>query len=433
VLVSADWVLPVSRPPIREGAVVVRGDTVAAVGPAEKLATEFPAEKVVDLGGCIIAPGLVNAHTHLALSMLGGLTRPGPLHPWLRPVTRVILGFAHEEFGVSSAAGALESLRSGTTVVGDIVYGAETPAAVEPLGLAGVYLWELLGIDPEGVADSLGNRGYAPPATTRVRPGLSPHAPYSSGPRLLRYVRQLAREGGQPFVIHVAEAQGEVELTLHGTGRFRDQADRLARGFETPSSTPVAYLDSLGVLDDAVCVHCVHIDEADASLIARKARGVVLCPRSNAFLENGTPPVGLMRAAGVRLAIGTDSSASNDDLDLFEEARTVSRIDPTIPPAEILKMMTEEGARLLGLADAFGTLEAGMQADLIAVEASVSPGVDPQAAFLEAGGADRMRRVMSAGEWRVVDGEYAEAAMALRVQHEAAHVRDHASELIAAE
>lgn len=429
MILTADWVLPVSAPPIRHGAIAVREGVIVEVGHAADVCARWLDDAVEDLEGCIIAPGLVNAHTHLALSVLGGLTTRGPLHPWLRPVARTILGLTHEEFGASSAAGALDCLLSGTTVVGDIVYGSETPSSVGGLGLAGVFFWELLGLDPEDVQDSLTRRGYAPNPTARVRPGLSPHAPYSSGPALLRHVRDLARKSGQPFAIHVGETEGETELLRSGDGPFRDQADRLARGFEVPGASPVAYLDGLGVLDDAICIHAVHVSAADAELLAHSARGVVLCPRSNAFLENGVPPVALLRRAGVRLALGTDSSASNDDLDLFAEARALASIDPAILPTELLEMMTRDGARLLGIDDSFGALEPGTQADLVAVCVSDDPAEDPVAAFLKAGGPETIAAVMCAGEWRVRDGRTKFDTSAIETA--AATARDHARALLA--
>jgi cytosine/adenosine deaminase-related metal-dependent hydrolase len=429
VIITADWVLPVSAPPIREGAVAVREGVVVEVGPTADVCSRWLDDPVEDLSGCILAPGLVNAHTHLALSVLGGLTGRGPLHPWLGPVTRAILGLSHEEFGASSAAGALDCLLSGTTAVGDIVYGAETPTSVRDVGLAGVFFWELLGLDPEGVEESLAHRGYSPGPTGRVRPGLSPHAPYSSGPALLQHVRDLARASGQPFAIHVGETAGEVELLRSGGGPFRDQADRLAHGFEVPGASPVRYLDALGILDDAICIHAVHVDAADAELLARCARGVVLCPRSNAFLENGVPPVSLLRRAGVRLALGTDSSASNDDLDMFAEARALASIDPTIRPSELLAMMTREAARLLAIDDSFGALEPGMQADLVGVRVSVEPGHDPVAAFLNADAPSAIAAVMSGGGWRVRDGQATFDTSALEAEASAA--RDHAKALLA--
>lgn len=450
MLITADWVLPVSEPPIRHGAVAVREGRVVEVGPAADLASRWMDDPVESLDGCIVAPGLVNAHTHLALSVLGGMLPPGPLHPWLRPITRAILGLSHDEFGVSSAVGALECLLHGTTVAGDISYGAETPVACEQTGLAGVFFWEVLGLHPHELDDSLSRRGYpltpeaGPPGAVddlRIRPGLSPHAPYSSGPQLLRETSRRARSAGVPLAIHVAESAEEVELFRDGEGPFVAQAERLAHGFEAPAASPVEYLASLGVLDDALCVHAVHVSAGDMRLLADRARGVVLCPRSNRYLENGDPPVAALRAAGVRLALGTDSSASNADLNLFAEACALRALDPTIPADELLRMVTLSGAELLGVADAFGSLREGAQADLVAVrtsaggadrkggEAHVGDAEGAADAFLRAGAAGGVEAVMSAGVWRVRD--CAPTADHSDLERAAALVREHAAALVA--
>ena len=412
MIVTADWVLPVSSQPIEHGAVAVREGSIVEVGHAADVCSRWIDEPVESLDGCILAPGLVNAHTHLALSAVAGLVPPGEFHPWLKDVTKIVLGLSHQEFGLSTAGGSLECLRSGTTTVGDIVYGLESLESASSVGLGGVFFWEVLGITPEEMSESLTRRGYpakahaVAPAARRVRTGLSPHAPYSSGPALIQAGAVLARERGEAFAIHVSEAAGEVELIESGSGPFTVQAERLAHGFEVPGVTPVAYLDSLGALEGATCIHAVQVTAEDIALLAGKARAVVLCPRSNAYLMNGAPPVAALRRAGVALAIGTDSSASNESLDLFDEARAVRAIDPDMTAAEALHAMTLGGAAALGMTGVVGEISPGVCADLIAVEASVAPGQSPEDALLGAGGAEAVRAVACAGEWRVREGRF---------------------------
>jgi 5-methylthioadenosine/S-adenosylhomocysteine deaminase len=437
-LVTADWVLPVLGEPIFGGGVLVVGDRIAAVGSAATLAAAHPEATRIDQPGCALIPGLVNAHTHLALSSLAGLTPPGPLHPWLRGVTRAILGLEHSEFGVAAAMGSLQCLRSGTTTVGDIVYGSESADGAARIGLAGVFFFEVLGLRPDETSESLERRGWtgAPAehgdaAATRIREGLSPHAPYSSGPGLLAQVRQLARERHQPFAIHVAESVEEAQLLEEGTGPFLDQTTRLAHGFVPPMTSPVAYLHELGVLDDALCIHAIHVSDRDAALIAQHARGVALCPRSNAYLANGVPPVRLLREAGVRIAIGTDSLASNHDLDLFAEARAVREVDPAFPPAEVLRAITLSGAEVLGMGDLTGALEPGRLADLAVVAldaAALDAGADPVSAVLNRGGRETVRSVMCAGEWRLLD--HALTFDVADLEAEAVEVIRHTAELV---
>lgn len=439
MIVTADWILPVAAPPIRGGAIAIRDGVIVEVGAADDVRAHWLDDGVEALDGCIIAPGFVNAHTHLALSLAAGLVPPGPFHPWLGQVTKIVLGLEHQEFGHSTAAGALECLRTGTTWVGDIVYGSESLEAAGSVGMGGVFFWEVLGLAEDELHASLGRRGYptlAPEATEdrplpepRIRVGLSPHAPYTSGPGLIRATYALARTRGEAFAIHVSEAEGEVELLEHGTGPFTVQAERLAHGFETPGVTPIRYLDSLGVLDGATCIHAVQVTDDDIALLAQKARAVVLCPRSNAYLGNGTPPVARLREAGVTLAIGTDSSASNTDLDLFAEARAVRALDPGMTADTLLHAMTRGGAAALGLEGAAGELSPGASADLVAARAHAPDASDVARAFLSAGSGS-IERVMSGGVWRVIDGAPTGDVHAIR--DAAGRTRDHIVELLGA-
>jgi len=431
MIVTADWVLPVCDPPIRRGAIAVVGGVVADVGTLEDVVARRPGDRdIVELPGRVVAPGLVNAHTHLALSVLEGLAPSAPLVEWLGDVRPSVLGLSPDEFGASAALGASHCLRTGTTVVADIVYGLQSRHAAAELGVAGAFCWELLGMDADEMDESLRRRGFpmlGEPAEDddgRTLAGLAPHAAYSAGPGLLRAAHATARRHGVPLVIHVAESVAEGDAVRDGSGSLADTVSRLAPDFTPSGASPVGYLAALGVVDDAVCVHVVHVDRDDAVVLAERARGVVLCPRSNAWLHNGQPPVRMLREAGVRLALGTDSAASNDDLDLFAEARAVRSIDPTLSAAETLWMMTMGGAQLIGMASSFGGLAPGAQADLVAVRAD--DGDDPVEAFL-AGGAGRVSDVMSAGAWRVTGGR---ARFDLHGIEEAARpAREHAARL----
>jgi 5-methylthioadenosine/S-adenosylhomocysteine deaminase len=435
MIVTADWVLPVCDPPIRNGAVAVVAGVIADVGTLADVAARRPDDhEVVELPGRIIAPGLVNAHTHLALSVLEGLAPPAPLAEWLGGVAPSVLGLSPEEFGASSALGASHCLRTGTTVVADIVYGASSRSAAADLGVAGAYCWELLGMGADAMDDSLARRGFplvgehVEAEDGRTVAGLAPHAPYSAGPGLLKAAHLAARRHGAPLVIHVAESADEVEAIRDGSGPLGRTAERLAAGFSPSGATPVGYLAALGALDDAVCVHVVHVDREDAALLAGRARGAVLCPRSNAWLRNGEPPVRMLREAGVRLGLGTDSSASNDDLDLFAEARTLRALDATLTAGETLWMMTMGGAQLIGMAGSFGGLAPGAQADLVAVRADADDG--PVEAFLT-GAPETVSDVMAAGLWKVRDHRVCFDIEEIR--ETARRAREHASALTEAE
>jgi len=427
MLLTADWVVPVSRRPIRRGAVVVRGEHIVAVGTTSELSTTFAEEEVVDLSGCVLMPGLVNAHTHLGLSAVEGLFEPTPFIEWLPQIVRAMRSWSAEDYAASAAVGAARCLHAGVTAVGDITYGARSVEAATRVGLGGAYFFEVLGITPGELSERLDvigfdvKREYGP----RVRCGLSPHALYSSGPALLDAVAVLAREVGAPLALHVAETVAEVELVRDGSGDLAPVAAKLAHGFRPTGEHPIGYLDRLGVLGGATAVHACQTWPTDVGRLAATVRGVVTCPRSNEWLHNGIAPVEQLLRAGVPVGIGTDSLASTPDLDLFEEARALRRRFPLVPDRTLLEMLTLHGAVALGIEELVGALEPGMQADLVAF--GLPNAGDPESTLVREAGRKTAEAVISGGVWCVRDGELlvdvaadAEAAQAARARAEQA-------------
>lgn len=407
MIIAGDWVILPGGRALENGAVRVNGSRIGDVGTRGELIARYPDAVVRDHPGCVIMPGLVNAHTHLALTALQGIARPeGDLDTWLARVTRGIMALDRNDFAASATAGAMRCLRGGVTVVGDIVYGPESPAAAGDAGLAGVFYWEVLGIRPTDLPDTLARIEFpshpGSECPTRTRCGLSPHSPYTSGPTLLQAIKATTDHYSVGFAIHVGESLAELELLSAGTGPFAARAKRLAHDFVTPRSGAVKYLDRLGVLDGAVVVHAVHLMPGEAHLLAQKAAGVVLCPRSNTLLGNGRPPIRSLMDARVTLGIGTDSAASNDDLDLFAEARALKAMEPSLTSGRLVRMMTEEGAQLLGLGDTFGRLACGHSADIIAVE--VGSTGRPIETVIHHASAEKIRTVISGGIARILQG-----------------------------
>ena len=406
MLITADWVLPIHRPPIPDGGIVINGGRIVDVGSSAELAPRYPDCRVYPHEGCTLLPGLVNAHTHMAMTCLKGLIEPMAFPDWIARIPRAFNALDADDIAASITLGTLRSLTYGVTAIGDIAYGPESIAIATDAGVGGAFYWEVLGIGAEEIEGRLANLGYPDDPVgeeaQRYRFGLSPHAPYTSGPDLIRALHARAVAHGAGWVIHAAESTAETELLERGSGPFAPLAARLARGFRPPATGALAYLDSLGALDGAVAVHLTQVGGEDLAPLARKAAGAVLCPRSNEYLHNGTPPVRELRDAGVRIAIGTDSLASNVDLDLWAEARALRAIEPSLTAEEIVAMVTIEGARVLGLAPQFGTLEPGTQADFAAYRTPASE--DPHAALLEHAGRGSIASVMSAGLWRMIEG-----------------------------
>jgi cytosine/adenosine deaminase-related metal-dependent hydrolase len=405
-LVSAEWVLPVCAPAIPDGAVLVDDDRIVAVGPRAELEATLPPDVPRDhFEGCVLTPGLVNAHTHLTLTALAGVVPPAPFTEWLPSLVAAMKPWEIEDHEASGVIGAEESLLSGVTVVGDIAYGAAEVASASRAGLGGVYYWELLGIHAEQIDDDLVRLRY--PATTdvygpRVVCGLSPHSPYTSGPALLRAVHDKAAELRVPVATHVSESLGEVELLAHGTGPLAAVAERTAFGFTPPGTSTVAYLDGLGALSGVTAVHVCHLSAEDIATLVHSARGIVTCPRSNRYLDNPPPRIAPLLEAGLPVGVGTDSSASNHDLDLLAEVRALRASEPEITAEELLAIATIGGAAAIGVDEGFGTLEPGKFADLAVFAVA---GADPLQALIELGGRENIRAVMSGGEWRVAEGK----------------------------
>ncbi len=405
MLITADWIVPISSEPIERGAILLESSRVAQMGPAQELCAKYPDVPRHDYPGCTLMPGLVNAHTHLAMTCLKGLIEPQPFESWLSQIPIAWGALSGDDIAASISLGALRSIAAGTVAVGDIAYGPESISIAADSGLGGTFFWEVLGIEIEELAQTLYDAEYpSDPAAGchgKLRAGISPHSPYTSGPRLLQGTHKIAMAQRSSFAVHVAESPAEEDLVARGEGPLADLARRLAHGFEPQGATTTEYLDRLGVLDGLLAIHCTRVTTGDIKLLADKAAGVVLCPRSNAYLSGGTAPVKALAQTGLPLGLGTDSLASNDDLDLFEEARALRALEPSLSGRRILEIMTSEGATALGLKDRFGVLEPGRSADLAIYAVSSD---DPLEALLEGAGRSAIRAVMSAGVWRVLSG-----------------------------
>lgn len=345
--------------PLDDGAVIFDGRRILDVGPRRRLLAGFSGP-VDDLGPVNLVPGLINAHVHLELSHLRGLAPVGAgFVAWvtwlmgqpLKSLTEAVL---------AETVAALDA--TGTGVVIDIGNRAG-PAVVRALGLAG--LAGLVCHEYFGFRSLPG--GDVPPtlaaaALPGVRVTASGHALYSTSPDNLGRAREVCRRLGTPYCLHLAEHQGELELLATGGGAFAAllRGRVLPRHFPAPALSPVAYAQALGLLGpDTLAVHAVWLTPADRRLLADTGSHVCLCPRSNRRIGVGTADAPALVAAGIPLCLGTDSLASNDDLDLWNEVRALLAEHPDFPPQAVLPALTTTPARLLGRADALGRLVPG--------------------------------------------------------------------------
>lgn len=372
----ARWVVPIASPPIADGVVAVDADRIAFVGAID----EAPPGEDVNLGDALLMPGLVNAHCHLELTAMRGFLEDLDFRRWIIRLTGARRAVLDRDALLDSARyGLVEGVQAGITTYADTCDSGVVAQAMREAGVRGVMYQEVFGPDPAQCEASMtGLRakvaGLRYLETPLVRIGISPHAPYTVSDDLFRAAADLAREQHLPMAIHIAESEAERTLVAEGTGSFADGLRRRGIAVAARGDSPIALLDSLGVLGVApLLIHCVRVDERDIGAIAKSGSAVAHCPASNAKLGHGIAPVDEMLAAGIPVGLGSDSMASNNRMDLLEEARLAllnqrARIGSYETPEaiDVLEMATIGGARALGLGDVIGTLEVGKQADLAA-------------------------------------------------------------------
>jgi cytosine/adenosine deaminase-related metal-dependent hydrolase len=403
---TADWVLPVTAPPIRGGAVLVDGSGVIRdVGPAASVAAGDDVERI-DLGAAVLLPGLVNVHTHPELSGMRGLLEDLPFHLWIPALRRSKEGarLSADDFDDCARWACLEALAAGVTTIGATEDSGASLGVLREAGMRGIVYREVFGPAPEHAVPAMERLRQRVDTmrqqeTELVRVGISPHAPYTVSDALFRLAAAYALDEALPVAVHAAEAEAETQLVTRGEGPFA--AGRRTRGIATPprARSTMQLLAQTGVLETRpLLIHCVTVDAADIALIAGSGAAVAHCPTANARLGHGVAPIVELLEAGARVALGSDSVASNNRVDMLEEARCAQlvqrarlRTASALPPERLLRLATLDGARVLGFGTT-GSLEAGSDADLCAVRITAphtSPVHDPHAALvLAARGAD---------------------------------------------
>ncbi len=382
---TADQVLPVGTPPLRQGAVAVQDGLIVAVGSRTEVLGAFPDAQLEELGTAVLLPALVNAHTHLEYTTYGGFGGGLPFGEWLADHVARRPRLAPGDVEAAAALGALLCLQSGVGTVADASYSGAAVAAASEAGLRAIVHLEAFGgpdADAVAVVAALRERlAVAAGSTTPlVRLGVSPHSPYTVAPAVFAALDAFAQSEGLTVMTHVAESHAELEAVAAGTGPIADALRSMTR-IEATGQHPIELLASGGLLHpNVILVHAVQVNDAQIALIATSGAGVVHCPRSNAILGCGAAPIAGLRAAGVPVGIGSDSPASAIDFDLWAEMRAAlltARVREGRPDAltaeAVLELATLGGARVLGIDDLVGSLAVGKRADLTAIDLTDTP------------------------------------------------------------
>ncbi len=376
LLLRARIVVPLSHPPISDGAVLVAGSKIVAVGSWQSL-KHRRCDQILDLGDSLILPGLVNAHCHLDYThMAGQLPPPKRFADWLKSITSIKAGWTRSDYAESWSKGAQMLVNTGTTTVADVEAVPEllpelwntTPVRVlsfmEMIGITGKRKPRAILKEAVDRIASLGIKG---------RVGLSPHAPYSTLPTLLRLVASAARKNRWPIVTHVAESASEFEMFTEAKGEMFDWLKKSRDMSDCRGRSPVEHLHACGLLGkNLLAIHANYLQDTDLPLLSRNRVNIVHCPRSHFYFRHAPFPLKQLLDSRVNVCLGTDSLASVYktarqvvQLDMFEEMRGLATAHECLKPSTILEMATINGALALGMSKRIGQLSRGFLADLI--------------------------------------------------------------------
>ncbi len=407
LLLTAAWVLPLTpgEEVFAPGAVAIKGNRLAAVGPLKEITGRFAAGRCLNYPRGLILPGLINAHTHAAMALFRGLADDLPLEEWLN--SHIFPAEKHLDYDFvywGTRLAVAEMLLSGTTTFCDMYLFTDAVArAVADTGIravVGVVLYDFpspnYGPPDNGLrfTEEL-CRTYA--GHPRVRVAVEPHAVYTCSPDLLQKSKALADKHNTRWIIHLSETA-------------REMADCL----EHYGDSPVGHLHRLGLLTaNTVADHAVALTDRDMDLLADSGAGVVHCPESNMKLASGMAPVADLLARGVPVGLGTDGCASNNNLDMLTEMDTAAKLakvrelDPTVLPArQALALATRTGARVLGLEGEVGMLAPGFKADLVVIDLDqphLTPLYDPYSHLVYAATGADVQTVVVEGKILVED------------------------------
>jgi cytosine/adenosine deaminase-related metal-dependent hydrolase len=402
-------VFPVCRPAIENGAVVVSGEHIVAIGRWINIRAHYTG-KVYDLGETLLMPGLINAHSHLDYTDMAGLFPPRKSFcDWIKLITTEKSHWTYSDYAASWLNGAKQLLTSGTTTVVDIEAAPELlPDVWSASPLRTISLLEMTGVRSRRKPELILQDAVQVIKSLRDETnhaGLSPHAPYSTTPKLLHLAAKIARQKKLLVATHVAESATEFEMFKRRTGELHKWLGSNNRDMsDCGGVSPVQLLARHKALGPhLLAIHANYLAPGDARLLARNRTSVVHCPRSHDFFSHAPFPFSKLRRAGVNICLGTDSLATTRTkprqtvtLNMFDEIRMFASKYPDVTAETILQMATINGARAIGQTGRLGELKRGALADIIALPCFAAMHELPDAIIRSPG---NVSASMIAGKW----------------------------------
>jgi len=385
----APWVVPISSPVIRDGAVAIGNGRILAVGSSSSIRAQFAGARVESCQG-VLLPGLVNTHIHLELSAYHNVPPPvldETFCDWIRSLLQLRHAGGIEAEEVARAARNMLQQQHDAGVLLLLDIGNILPSSLLTIAPAIhlTFLLELLGPTSKAEEQVLARIASLPDSVAAT-----PHAPYSTTPGIMTALKQRANRLQHIYSLHVAESTDEIELLRSGQGcfhRFLEERGAWENIFPCPGMEGrgvVEYLEYLGLLDaNLLCVHCVHVSEKEVQMLAAHGSKVCLCPGSNRFLGVGVAPLEMMLAHQLLPALGTDSIASNEELDLWREMQILHEDHPGVDSAVVMAMATVGGAEAMGSEQDFGTLTPGRKAIFLNVDSPALQGAGNRKQLLD--------------------------------------------------
>lgn len=373
MIYRGSYLVSMDAPPIEGGCLRVLNGRIAEVGTIKSIRPKKN-EAIREFSDSVILPGLINSHCHLELGMARSmLPRGEPFPLWVSRLRKALDGSTENHYRQAARLGILECLKNGTTTVVDVGNTGEALSELASLPIRSYPYIEVLGLDPNQAATRLqaakNTLRQSPTAHEKYFPGITSHASYSGSIDLMRSIVQDPTLRLGPYTLHVAESAEEAEMFSEGRGALFDFCKRIFPELKWERHmSPIRYLDHNNLIPkNSLFVHCNYLDDEDIRILASHEVSIVHCPLSKAFFAHkGFNPLAL-KSAGINLCLGTDSLASNDGLNLFDEMAEMHRNYPTIPCDEILAMATLNGASTLNRSGSLGILKPGAEADFIVI------------------------------------------------------------------